>query len=31
MGSDCSCGKRTDPVLDLVSDPYSEAEEIFGR
>ena len=29
MGSDCSCVERTDPVLDLVSNLDSEAEEIL--
>ena len=28
MGCDCSSVKRTDSVLDSVSDSYSEAEEI---
>ena len=29
VGSDYSCIERTDPVLDSVSDPYSEVEEIL--
>jgi len=29
VGSDCSCAEKTDPALDSVSDPYSEAEEIL--
>ena len=28
MGYNCSCAEKTDPVLDSVSDLYSEAEEI---
>ena len=31
MGSDCSCGERTDPILDSVSNLYFEAKEIFGK
>ena len=28
MCCDCTCAKRTDPMLDSVSDSYSEDEEI---
>jgi len=28
VGCDCTCARKTNPVLDSVSDLYSEAEEI---